>query len=59
MHKDGNFYPVAYTASPIREGDLVIGTIIEVRDITQEKLAEQARQEAAHRQQALRLDLQC
>ena len=34
VHKDGSFYSVAYTASPIREGDDVIGTIIEVRDIT-------------------------
>ncbi|MGB3207341.1 MAG: PAS domain-containing protein, partial [Crinalium sp.] len=45
VHKDGSFYSVAYTASPIREGDDVIGTIIEVRDITQEKLDELARQE--------------
>ncbi|MBW4649765.1 MAG: response regulator [Kastovskya adunca ATA6-11-RM4] len=45
VHKDGSFYPVAYTASPIREGDGTIGTIIEVRDITQDKLDEQARQE--------------
>ncbi|MBD2153555.1 PAS domain S-box protein [Leptolyngbya sp. FACHB-16] len=54
VHKDGHFYPVAYTASPIREGDRVLGTIIEVRDITQEKLAEQARQESAKREQLLR-----
>ncbi|NDJ18007.1 ATP-binding protein [Myxacorys almedinensis] len=45
VHKDGSFYPVAYTASPIREGDNVVGTIIEVRDITREKLDEQARAE--------------
>lgn len=45
VHKDGHFYPVAYTASPIREEDTTIGTIIEVRDITQEKLDEQARQD--------------
>lgn len=54
VHKDGHFYPVAYTASPIRENNRPVGTIIEVRDITQEKLAEQARQEAAQREQALR-----
>ncbi|MBD1848134.1 PAS domain S-box protein [Cyanobacteria bacterium FACHB-63] len=54
VHRDGHFYPVAYTASPIREGDRAIGTIIEVRDITQDKLAEQARQESAKREQALR-----
>ncbi|MBW4538684.1 MAG: response regulator [Myxacorys chilensis ATA2-1-KO14] len=45
VHKDGSFYPVAYTASPIREGNGVVGTIIEVRDITQDKLDEQARTE--------------
>jgi PAS domain S-box-containing protein len=56
VHKDGHFYPVAYTASPIPEGDQIIGTIIEVRDITQEKLAEQASQEAAKREAALRLE---
>lgn len=49
IHKSGYFYPVAYTASPIREGDQVIGTVIEVRDITQEKAA-------AQREQALRLE---
>ncbi|WP_316436175.1 PAS domain S-box protein [Leptolyngbya sp. NK1-12] len=56
IHKDGHFYPVAYTASPIREDDRVIGTIIEVRDITQEKLAAQAREEALHREQQLRIE---
>ncbi|PPS43348.1 ATP-binding protein [Chroococcidiopsis sp. TS-821] len=45
VHKDGSFYPVAYTASPIREGNGIVGTIIEVRDITQEKLDEKAREE--------------
>ncbi|MBF2076783.1 MAG: PAS domain S-box protein [Synechococcales cyanobacterium C42_A2020_086] len=49
IHKSGYFYPVAYTASPIREGDRVIGTVIEVRDITQEKAA-------AQREQTLRLE---
>jgi PAS domain S-box-containing protein len=33
VHRDGSFYPVAFTASPIRdESARVIGTIIEVRD---------------------------
>jgi len=36
VHKDGHFYPVAFTASPIRDGDRTVGTIIEARDITQE-----------------------
>jgi PAS domain S-box-containing protein len=42
VHKDGHFYPVAFTASPIRdEASKTIGTIIEVRDINQEKLAQE------------------
>ncbi|HEX7886158.1 MAG TPA: HWE histidine kinase domain-containing protein, partial [Phenylobacterium sp.] len=45
VHKDGHFYPVAFTASPIRdEASKTIGTIIEVRDITQDKRNEQIRE---------------
>jgi len=34
VHKDGHFYPVAFTASPIRDdGSHTIGTVIEVRNI--------------------------
>jgi PAS domain S-box-containing protein len=49
VHKDGSFYPVAYTASPIADDQSnTIGTIIEARDITAEKrvlaaLGDQAR----------------
>jgi PAS domain S-box-containing protein len=43
VHKDGHFYPVAFTASPILDGDRPVGTIIEVRDITEEKRAEEER----------------
>ncbi len=43
IHKDGHFYPVAFVASPITdEDDQPVGTIIEVRDITQEKAAQAA-----------------
>ncbi|HEY9873210.1 MAG TPA: ATP-binding protein [Candidatus Obscuribacterales bacterium] len=45
VHKDGSFYSVAYTASPIREGADLVGTIIEVRDITKEKQIKKAREE--------------
>ncbi len=38
VHKDGHFYPVAFTASPIRDGERTVGTIIEARDITEERL---------------------
>lgn len=42
VHKDGSFYPVAFTASPVRDAEArTIGTIIEVRDIREEKAREQ------------------
>ncbi len=37
VHKNGHFYPVAFTASPIRQDDVVVGTVLEVRDITRQK----------------------
>jgi PAS domain S-box-containing protein len=40
VHKDGSFYPVAFTASPIRSGGEVIGTVVEVRDIRAQKQRE-------------------
>lgn len=44
VHKDGHFYPVAFTASPMLAEDAeVVGTVIEVRDITAEKQAEEIR----------------
>jgi PAS domain S-box-containing protein len=43
VHKTGSFYPVAFTASPIREAGRTVGTIIEVRNITEEK-----REQAEH-----------
>ncbi|HEX2559688.1 PAS domain S-box protein, partial [Phenylobacterium sp.] len=45
VHKDGHFYPVAFTASPIRDDESrTIGTIIEVRDISEEKRNAEARE---------------
>jgi PAS domain S-box-containing protein len=43
VHRDGRFYPVAFTASPIRDGGRTVGTIIEARDITEERRAEAER----------------
>lgn len=41
VHRDGSFYPVAFTASPILDdASRTIGTIIEVQDITARKAAE-------------------
>ena len=42
VHRDGHFYPVAFTASPIHDDDgAVVGTVIEVRDISRERRREQ------------------
>ncbi|HEV2146682.1 MAG TPA: ATP-binding protein [Longimicrobiaceae bacterium] len=48
VHRDGSFYPVAFTASPIRDGECTVGTIIEVRDVSAENAA------AAERERLLR-----
>lgn len=54
VHKDGSFYPVAFTASPFRdEKSQVVGTIIEVRDIREEKAAEKALGESRRRLDAV------
>jgi PAS domain S-box-containing protein len=43
VHKDGHFYPVAFTASPIRDdGSRTVGTIIEARDISGRKSTDEA-----------------
>lgn len=37
IHRMGHFYPVAFTASPIVENGIPIGTVIEVRNTTEER----------------------
>ena len=37
VRKDGQTYPVAFAASPIRQSDVVVGTVIEVHDMTRQK----------------------
>lgn len=37
VHKGGHFYAVAFTASPILEGGVPVGTVIEVRDLGAER----------------------
>lgn len=45
VRPDGTFYPVGFTASPIRDEDSqTIGTIIEVRDISSERAAAERQQ---------------
>lgn len=49
VHKDGSFYPVAFTASPLRDEEgTVIGTIIEARNISEDKRSEEARKLLMH-----------
>ncbi|WP_159351290.1 PAS domain-containing protein [Roseomonas harenae] len=42
VHKDGHFYTVAFTASPMLENGVPVGTVIEAQDITERKRTEQA-----------------
>lgn len=49
VHKDGSFYPVSYTASPMRGGSAMVGTVIEVQDISARKQAERALRESEER----------
>jgi PAS domain S-box-containing protein len=42
VHKDGHFYPVAFVASPIIENGIPKGTVIEVRDTTEERQIQDA-----------------
>lgn len=42
VHKDGHPHPVAFTVSPLREADALVGTILEVRDLTVERRAAEA-----------------
>ncbi len=43
VHKDGTFYPVGFTASPVKdETGKIVGTVVEVRDITEDLRARNA-----------------
>jgi PAS domain S-box-containing protein len=39
VRKDGTFFPVLCAASPIVEGGVPVGTVVEVRDVTEERRA--------------------
>jgi PAS domain S-box-containing protein len=50
VHRDGRFYSVAYAASPIHDASgAAIGTVVEIRDITQRKKIEEALRDADRR----------
>jgi PAS domain S-box-containing protein len=53
VHKDGSFYPVAFTASPIREDGRTVGTVIEVRDIRAERATHEALRESEKEYRAM------
>ncbi len=54
VHRDGHFYDVAFTASPLRnERGEPCGTVIEVRDISQRKKAEAEMREHQERIETL------
>lgn len=49
VHRDGSFYPVAFTASPIPDdAGKIVGTVIEARDISADKRNEEARKLLMH-----------
>jgi PAS domain S-box-containing protein len=46
VHRNGYYYPVSFTASPLRDAaGLPRGTVVELRDVTREKLAEAEREQ--------------
>jgi PAS domain S-box-containing protein len=47
VHRDGSFYPVHFTASPVRRDGEVVGTVIEVQDARPRQQQERER-EALH-----------
>lgn len=50
VHKDGHFYHVAFTASPILGDDgKPVGTIVEVQDVTEQKARDEALRESESR----------
>ncbi len=53
VRPDGSFYSVAFTASPILRGGRPVGTVIEVRDTTEEKRIQAAIQESQERFRAV------
>ena len=43
VRRDGTFYPVAFTASPLLENGVATGTIVEVEDVSERKRGERER----------------
>lgn len=47
VHRDGSFYPVDFTASPVRREGKVVGTVIEVQD-ARPRLQQERERKALH-----------
>ena len=47
VHRDGSFYPVSFTASPVRRNGKVVGTVIEVQD-ARPRLQQERERDALH-----------
>jgi PAS domain-containing protein len=41
VRKDGTFFPVRYSASPVFRDSVPVGAVIEVQDVTESKAAEE------------------
>jgi PAS domain S-box-containing protein len=54
VHADGSFYPIAFTASPVRdEAGTPVGTVVEARNISAERDREEALRESEERFRAM------
>lgn len=57
IRRDGNFFPVTYSAAPVREGAEIAGLVVVFRDITERKRAQERERtlanEIAHRNKNL------
>lgn len=57
IRKDGSFFPVVYSAAPVREGGNVVGLVVVFRDVTERRRAQERElalaKEIAHRNKNL------